>query len=107
MNRPASVVNEEAWVASCGNIATTAQAVLRGDLGIIEGARKLVHYRFDVKAEDDPDFTFFVGVDSETDDLPIGKIEKHWNQTVLKQKQEEIHRYESSIKERASKLAKI
>ena len=98
---PASIVNEEAWNASCAGIVATAQAVLEGNLGIIEGSRKLSPYRFDVKAEKDPDFIFFVGLDSETDHLPLGEVHKKWNPEILKQKQAEINSYESSFKEKA------
>jgi Protein of unknown function (DUF2489) len=101
MKRPASIVNEETWRTACSNIVVIAQAVLSGDMGIIEGARKLGSYRSDVKAEKDPDFIFFVGVASETDDLPSGKAESRWNPAALKHKLEEIKKYENSIREQA------
>ena len=75
MRRPASICNDEEWQSACQAIVTTAQAILSEELGIIEGARKLSRYRIKVKAEEDENFIFFVGLDSETDDLPIGIVQ--------------------------------
>jgi len=55
-------------------IAEVAQGILDGHVGIIDGARQIRalcsgHVGLD---ERDPDLNTFVGIDSETDDLPIG-----------------------------------
>lgn len=84
---------------SCRNIISAAQSILDGKLGIIEGARKLSAFRFDVKAEKDSDFMFLIGVDSETDHFPIGNAAKHWNSSGLKEKTIEIERFERAVKD--------
>jgi hypothetical protein len=80
---------------------TAAEAILSRELGIIEGARKLSSLRFEVRAEHDEDFILFVGIDSETDHLPVGKTEAHWNPAVLKGKKMEIEKFEGAIRGRA------
>src|SRR6476646_9145094 len=57
-------------------VAQVAQAILDGRISIIAGARQIRrlcggHAGLD---ERDPDLTTFVGIDSETDDLPIGDV---------------------------------
>ncbi len=101
MQRPPTITNEEEWQVNSQAIVHTAQAILKRELGIIEGARKLSSYRFKVKAKDDKDFIFFVGLDSETDQLPIGDVLRQWNPDVLKQKKAEIEGYERSIEQEA------
>ena len=100
MQRPASIHNEEHWGFLRQNIVAAAQAVLDGKLGIIEGAGKLAKFRINAKAEKDPDFIFLLGVDSETDHLPIGNAARHWNASVLKEKAKEIERVEGHYTER-------
>jgi Protein of unknown function (DUF2489) len=101
MQKPASVHNEEEWHNACHAVVTTAEAILVENLGIIEGARKLFHLRSKIKAEDDKDFVFFVGLDSETDHLPIGNVQKHWSQSALTSKKEEIESCENYYREQA------
>ena len=40
----------------------------------------------------DPDFLPFVGIDSETDHLPIGEERQHWNPEALRERDVEIER---------------
>jgi hypothetical protein len=72
-----------------------AGEILSGTLGILEGARLLSAHRFHVGVpEDDPDFTSFVAIDSETDALPIGRSRMQWAPEVLAEKDLEIARAE-------------
>ena len=68
----ATIYNEEHRRLASAKIVATAQRILSGELGIVAGALQLSGLRFDVGAEHDADFIFFVGVDSETDHLPVG-----------------------------------
>ncbi len=61
-----------------------AQQALTGALDPILAARKLKALRFDVDIpEDDPDFTCFVAIDSETDSLPLGLEREQWSSEGL------------------------
>src|SRR6266478_1920374 len=101
MQRPTSIHDEVAWHIACQSVVSVAEQILSHELGIIEGARKLCSLRFDVRAENDKDFIFFVGVESETDHLPVGKTQVHWKPTALKEKKEEIEKFEKAISEKA------
>jgi hypothetical protein len=56
----------------------------------VEGARRLSGLEHRLAAEHDPDFTFFIGVDSETDHLPLGDVRQHWAADALRKKDEEL-----------------
>ena len=71
--------NEEHRRLASAKIVETAQRILSGNLGIVAGARQLSGLGFDVGAEHDSDFIFFVGIDSETDHLPVGEVRSRWN----------------------------
>jgi hypothetical protein len=65
-------------------VVSLATAILKGDLGMVEGVRKLVRLRSQVtKVEFDPDFLPLIGIDSETDVFPIGAVRQHWAPEAL------------------------
>jgi Protein of unknown function (DUF2489) len=72
-------------------VASIAQAMLCGNVGIIEGSRQLAALRFRTGVDEfDPDFLDFVGIDSETDDLPVDDSRRYWAPDTLAKKDEEI-----------------
>ena len=72
-------------------VVTVASAILSGQLGVIEGSRLLCSLRSRVSSLDhDPDFIAFVGLDSETDHLPIGAVRRHWAPAALANKDIQI-----------------
>jgi hypothetical protein len=86
-----------------------AQAVLDGNLGLIEGARILASLRGRADVEADPDFLLFTAVDSETDHLPIGNERRHWDPNALVKKdlewEEAENHYRSAIKAACQRIA--
>jgi hypothetical protein len=87
-------------------VVTAARSILSGELGVVAGARQLASLRFDVGAEHDPDFIFFVGVDSETDHLPLGNVRSHWKPDVLSAKDAVLTAYEAKVHERAFEVCR-
>jgi hypothetical protein len=83
-----------------------ARQILDGKVGIVAGARELTRLRFPSRAELDSDILVFVGIDSETDHLPLGNVRRQWNAEVLKVKDEELKCYEDRVKERAFSACK-
>jgi hypothetical protein len=76
-------------------ILEAAQEMLAGSLSYIEGARKIKQVWYSSRLnEKDPDFLPFVGIDSETDALPLGEMRVHWQAGALKALQPEIDRME-------------
>ena len=61
---------------------------------MIEGARIIARCRFKARLEDDADILPFVGIDSDTDALPLGHDQIHWQAQTLADLQPEIERAE-------------
>jgi len=75
--------------------AELASRVLAGLESPLVAARELCRLRFSVGLpEDDRDFLTFVGVDSDTDALPVGPARVHWAPEALVAKEDEIARAE-------------
>lgn len=74
-----------------------AQAVLDGRTTVLEAVRQLVSLAHtDAVAE--PDRRFIIGVESETDHLPVGDVRKLWAPDALKEKDVEIARAEEAYR---------
>jgi hypothetical protein len=97
----ARIYNEEHQKWATKEIVSIARGILSGELGIVAGARQLAAWRFDVGADKDPDFIFFVGIESETDEIPIGDVRSRWNPEALKAKDAELQRFEASVRDKA------
>jgi hypothetical protein len=102
----APTYNDEHRRLASAKILIAAQRILSGDLGIVAGARQLAPLRFDVGAEHDSDLIFFVGVDSETDHLPVGEARQHWKPDALPAKDRELSAYEASVRDRALEVCR-
>lgn len=88
-------------------IVRVARRIVDGSVGVIAGAREMtrVHFRSHSK-ERDEDFIVFVGIDSETDDLPVGEVRKHWSAEALLRKDVEIKAAEDLYRPRALEAAR-
>jgi hypothetical protein len=84
-------------------IVEIASAMLRGELGVIEGTRLLRELGFRVSSLDhDPDFIPFIGIDSMTDHLPIGDKQRYlWAPDALARKDLEIQAADAYWREKA------
>ena len=72
-------------------VAAVARGMLSGDINFLEGAIELVSLRHKAEVEEaDPDFMVFVVIESETDNLPIGKSRELWSKEALIKHQPEI-----------------
>ena len=78
-----------------------ARRILDGSTGIVAGARELHSLRFPSRAETDKDILIFVGIDSESDHLPLGEVRQHWSVKALKAKDAELQAYEARVRDRA------
>ena len=84
------------------NVVRVARAMLDGQLGVIDGSRQLCALRSRVSPLDfDPNFLPFVGIDSETDHLPIGEVRQHWAADALATKDAELGDAEPQYREMA------
>ena len=72
-----------------------AREILLGRIGAIEAARLLcpiLHQ--DPAIVSRTDFNSIRGIDSETDDLPVGRVREQWHSDFLPEKDREIARCE-------------
>jgi len=85
-------------------VVSTARGILSGAIGIVEGARQLTKLGHALGVDRDPEFIFFVGVDSETDHLPVGEVRRHWAADALQRTDEELRGCESFFRDRAFRV---
>lgn len=71
-----------------------AGQLIAGEIGVIEACRELSALRYSFGSEYEEHFLPFVGIDSETDDLPIGPVRREWSAEALARKDIEIARCE-------------
>jgi hypothetical protein len=94
------VTNETQVQSVRKRVLETAELMIRGEIGFIEGARLLSSLRHGAAVrDDDPDFTTFVAIDSETDDLPIGAVRQLWSIDALTKLDPEIGKAEAWAKQ--------
>ena len=80
-------------------IVDVCEAILHGDTGILFGTRQLCRLHYELFRQIDEDFVLFIGINSETDSLPIGDERQYWNEEVLIEKDKEIAEYEIRVKQ--------
>ena len=78
-----------------------ARCILDGSIGIVVGARELTGLFFSLRLDNDPDAVILRGIDSETGHLPVGEVRRHWSAEALKAKDDELHRYEAQVQQKA------
>ena len=88
-------------------IVRIARRILDGSVGIIAGAREMMEVRFlSHSKEKEEDYLVFLGIDSETDHLPVGEVRKHWSAHALAEKDIEIKEAEDFFRESAYTAAR-
>jgi hypothetical protein len=83
-----------------------AHKLITGEIGVIEASRALASLRNEFDAPLDGLFLPFVGIASETDDLPIGSMRREWDPGALAHKDLEIARYEQAQRSLALKACR-
>lgn len=78
-----------------------AQAVVAGEIGIIEGSVRLASLAHDIVPNwvDAEDCVVFGALSSETDHLPTGSARQYWSATALAGADVEIARIEQDARE--------
>jgi hypothetical protein len=96
--------NEPEILRAQSEVVSTARGMLSGAIGIVEGARRLTKLGHALGVDRDSDFTFFVGLDSETDHLPVGEVRRHWAEDALRRTDEELRACESFYRDRTFRV---
>ena len=81
--------------------ARNAQAVLSGELGVLEGCISLASLAHDIipNWSDDPDFVVFAAISSKVDHLPFGHVRDQWSAASLARADREIERITRDTRE--------
>ena len=72
---------------------------------MIAASRELGYLRHDVEPNVANVLLTFTGIDSETDDLPIGRVRKEWSREALPRKDQEIAAAEQLYRDSAVNAA--
>jgi hypothetical protein len=103
MSRSTHPASEESKAAT----VATLSSLLEGSISVIEAARKLSSLRFSLVGDQlDDDWRVFVGIDSETDHLPVGEVRKHWSADALAAKDAESQKTEEFYRDHALTAAR-
>ena len=86
-------------------VLSLAKQLLAGQLGVIAAARALAPLRHDAEPELSEMLLVFTGIDSETDNLPVGEVRQHWRAEALEGKDREITEAEELYRDSAMKAA--
>ncbi len=85
--------------ALCEEAISLSLAILDGRCRILLGVRKLVPYLHELDLAIDERFTSFIGIDSDTDGLPLeDRVRKLWNKEALSRLDKAADDYEEQIK---------
>lgn len=80
-------------------ILAAARGVLDGTVGMVDAARTLTSISYALGVENDEPFISFRGIDSETDDYPLGDVRARWNPAALAREDAKRERYEEEVRE--------
>jgi hypothetical protein len=83
-------------------VIETARKIICGEIGVVEGSRILSALRVEVtEADHDPDFIPFIGIDSESDHIPLGSVRAHFSATGLERMDAELKAIEDHYRQLA------
>jgi hypothetical protein len=75
------IARDRKW--ACAEMVRVTSDMLEGKLSFLEGAVRITKLRYNAGLKDDEDALFFAVIESETDHLPLGEVQKLWDQEAL------------------------
>ena len=94
MQPPSHIRNVPLWEEHCRMLRARALDFIEGRLSVLETARAIAKLAYWTGTGNDPDVSTFVGIDSETDILPVGEARRYWAPHALEREDAEIARAE-------------
>ena len=79
-------------------IACVALGILNGSVDLLAGCRSLVRLRIEADAPPSPAFDSIIGVESETDDFPLGDQRTAYSSELLARLDSEVSTYLDEVR---------
>lgn len=89
------MTGEEYWVMRLKELYELCVNILDGRHLLIEGSRAIPALVDELRLQHKIGTTVFVGIDSSTDHLPLGRVREFWNKQALAKLEPEIVKWES------------
>jgi hypothetical protein len=84
-----------------------AQQIIDGSMDIIDGCRRMTYLNIEEKIRnEDTDFLTLRGIESETDEFPIGEVRKHYHKRSLEKLDKELNEYIEQVRPTLLKACK-
>ena len=77
----------------------TCKGIIDGNVGLVEGVRKLVSLGFKLECENDQPFLSFSGIDSQSDHYPLGEFRETWEADALAREDADRLEFERDFKD--------
>ncbi len=87
-------------------VVETAEAVIEGVLGPVEAARRFVGIAAELDALDEAAFGFFLGLDSESHQYPLGEARGQWSEKALRREDRALREFEARMSDEAVRHCK-
>jgi hypothetical protein len=79
------------------SVVDTANALIARSIGVVEATHRFMELAAELDALDDEDFSYFLGLDSESDGFPVGAARELWNTKALQREDVARQKYEESV----------
>jgi hypothetical protein len=83
------------------SVVETAKALIARSIGVVEASHRFMELAAELDTLDDEDFSYFIGLDSQSDGFPVGAAREQWNAKALEREDGERNKYEESVYEDA------
>lgn len=79
--------------------------LIEGRVGVVEASRYIASARFKLKQSKNDLFIPFVGIDSQTDQFPLGTVREQWGSDALRRYDLDREKAEQTLASRANEAA--
>lgn len=105
MKPPPTAHDRELWLNHGREVRDLARKSVDDKIATLEGSRQMFAYQNLLHAGEDEESRVFLGIDTESDHLPLGRARDHLSASVLREKDREIKGCEDLHRARAVKAA--
>jgi Protein of unknown function (DUF2489) len=78
------------------SVVETANALIARAIGVVEASHRFMELAAELDVLDDEDFSYFIGLDSQSDGFPVGPARAQWSAKALEREDDARKKYEES-----------